>query len=48
MWKRLERKLKEVVSEEDKNTSWLYSKIEDFIEEIKSINELVAVLRHAL
>ncbi|WP_176523249.1 hypothetical protein [Bacillus thuringiensis] len=34
-------------SEEDKNTSWLYSRHEDFIEEMKSINELVAVLKQA-
>ncbi|EAO54554.1 hypothetical protein RBTH_05281 [Bacillus thuringiensis serovar israelensis ATCC 35646] len=44
---RLERERKEFVSEEDKNTSWLYSRHEDFIEEMKSINELVAVLKQA-
>ncbi|WP_170961982.1 hypothetical protein [Bacillus cereus] len=47
-YERLERELKEVISEEDKNTSWLYSRHEDFIEEMKSINELVAVLKQAL
>lgn len=47
-YERLERELKEVISEKDENTSWLYSRHEDFIEEMKSINELVAVLKHAL
>lgn len=32
-FKRLECELKEVISEEDKNTAWLYSRHEDFIED---------------
>ncbi|PRT36914.1 hypothetical protein [Bacillus wiedmannii] len=47
-YERLERELKEVISEEDTNTSWLYSRHEDFIEEMKSINELVAALNNSL
>lgn len=47
-YERLERELKEVISKEDMNTFWLYSRHEDFIEEMKSINELVAVLKQSL
>ncbi|WP_176523164.1 hypothetical protein [Bacillus thuringiensis] len=46
-YERLERELKEFVLEIDKNTSWLFSRHEDFIEEMKNINELVAVLKQA-
>ncbi|EEM86348.1 hypothetical protein [Bacillus thuringiensis] len=46
-YERLERELKEFISEEDKNTSWLFSRHENFIKEIKSINELVAVSKQA-
>lgn len=44
----LEREMKEVISEGDTYTSWRYYRHEDFIGKMKSINELVAVLKQVL
>lgn len=41
----LEHELKEVISKEDKNTSWLHSRIGQFQQEIKSVNNLMEILK---
>ncbi|MBO1583145.1 hypothetical protein [Bacillus sp. XF8] len=40
----LEYELKEVISKEDKNTSWLHSRIGEFQQEIKNVNNLIEIL----
>ncbi|PFY57635.1 hypothetical protein [Bacillus pseudomycoides] len=43
----LEHELKEVISKEEQNTSWLHSRIGEFQQEIKNVNELIEVLESA-
>ncbi|MHA2890618.1 hypothetical protein [Bacillus cereus] len=43
----VEHELKEVISKEDNNTSWLNSRIGQIQQEIKNVNDLIKVLKNA-
>ncbi|OUB17547.1 hypothetical protein BK708_21700 [Bacillus thuringiensis serovar yunnanensis] len=42
----VEKELKGVISKEDKNTSWLNSRIGQFQQEIENVNDLIKVLKN--
>ncbi|OPD54918.1 hypothetical protein GE376_12960 [Bacillus cereus] len=47
MYDKLENELKQVISTEDKNPSWLHSRLDQFQQKVENINDLIKVLQNA-